>query len=198
MPRRLVIVQGHPDPAGGHFGHALAAAYLHAALGAGHHVDVIDVARLDFPLLRTKETFETGPVPPTIQDAQSAIAQADHLVVFFPLWLGEMPALLKGFFEQTFRPAFVTGGTDLQNLATARRTRLKGKTARIVVTMGMPVPLYRWWFGAHGTRLLKRNILGFCGFGPIAQSLIGMVEDHSPRRRERWLTHLESLGRTGR
>lgn len=197
MPRHIVIIQGHPDPKGGHFGHALADSYLHAALGAGHHVEVIDVAHLDFPLLRTKEDFETGPVPAIIQIAQFKIAHADHLVLFFPLWLGEMPAILKGFFEQVFRPSFVTEGSDLPNLAAGKRARLRGKSARLVVTMGMPASIYRWWFGAHGTRTLKRNILGFCGFGPISESLIGLVERPSSKAREKWLGRMAALGQAG-
>ena len=32
---RVAIVQGHPDPAATHFGHALAEAYAKAALEAG-------------------------------------------------------------------------------------------------------------------------------------------------------------------
>jgi putative NADPH-quinone reductase len=195
--RHIVIIQGHPDPRGGHFGHALADAYLHAALGAGHHVEMIDVGRLDFPLLRTKEEFETGPVPPAIQDAQAMIDQADHLVIFFPLWLGEAPAILKGFFEQVFRPSFVTAGSDLQTLARGKRTRLRGKSARLVVTMGMPAFIYRWWFGAHGLRTLKRNVLGFCGVGPIAESVIGMVEHPAPQRRAQWLERMAALGAAG-
>jgi len=38
MARRVAIIQGHPDPAGGHFGHALADAYAEGALAAGHAV----------------------------------------------------------------------------------------------------------------------------------------------------------------
>jgi len=33
MSRRIAIIQGNPDPAATHFGHALAAAYEKAALG---------------------------------------------------------------------------------------------------------------------------------------------------------------------
>lgn len=31
MSERILVIQGHPDPAGGHFCHALAQAYLEAA-----------------------------------------------------------------------------------------------------------------------------------------------------------------------
>ena len=73
---------------------------------------------------------------------------------------------------------------------------LKNKSARIVVTMGMPALVYRWYFGAHSLKSLERNILGFCGIGPIRESLVGMV-DGPARRRERWLTRMRALGRRG-
>jgi putative NADPH-quinone reductase len=52
--------------------------------------------------------------------------------------------------------------------------QLAGKGARIIVTTGMPAPIYRWYFGAHSLKSLERNILGFCGFGPIKESLISL------------------------
>ena len=42
---RITIVQGHPDPAGGHYGHALAQAYVSGAEAAGHEVRTIAVRR---------------------------------------------------------------------------------------------------------------------------------------------------------
>ena len=105
MARRISIVQGHPDPSGGRLCHALADAYAGGAEGAGHEVRRVEVARLEFPLLRTQAEFEAGAAPPEIQIAQ-AIHWAEHLVIVYPLWLGTMPALLKGFLEQAFRPGF--------------------------------------------------------------------------------------------
>lgn len=186
---RVVIIQGHPDPAGGHFCHALADAYAEGAGSAGHQVTRIDVALLDFPWLRTKEAFEHDPVPDVLLPAQKAIGQADHLCIVYPLWLGTLPAILKAFLEQVFRPgfAFVLGGRSW-------RRPLKGKSARIVVTMGMPVLVYRWYFGAHGLKSLERGILGFCGIAPIRESLLGMIEGASTARRVRWLDAMRRAG----
>lgn len=36
--KRITIVQGHPDPAGGHFVYALADSYERAACEAGHGI----------------------------------------------------------------------------------------------------------------------------------------------------------------
>jgi len=54
MARRVAIIQGHPDPGGNRFCHALADAYATGARGGGHEVRLIDVARLAFPVLRTQ------------------------------------------------------------------------------------------------------------------------------------------------
>ena len=62
--RRILIIQGHPDPAGRHFGHALADAYAEGAMAAGHEVRRIEVALLDFPLLRSQADWLKGAVPP--------------------------------------------------------------------------------------------------------------------------------------
>lgn len=194
MPRRILVVQGHPDPAGGHLCHALADAYAEGAAAGGHEVRRVEVARLDFPLLRTAAGFQQPEPPPALVDAMAGIVWCDHLVLVYPLWLGSLPALLKGFLEQVFRPgvAFDLGG------GSPWQRRLKGRSARVVVTMGMPVLVYRWWFGAHSLRSLERNILGFCGFAPIRESLFGMVEAAGDARRRGWLDHMRGLGRRGR
>jgi putative NADPH-quinone reductase len=192
---RVAMIQGHPDPAGGHFCHALVEAYARGVRAGGHDVRLIDVAQIDFPLLRTKQEFENGAVPEAIRAAQEAIAWADHLLICYPLWLGTLPALLKGFLEQTFRYGFAMqvggGGKSWQRL-------LKGKSARIVVTMGMPAFFYRWYFGAHGLKSLERSILAFAGIGPIRESLIGMVDGRNLAYRTRWLAKLERFGRRAR
>jgi putative NADPH-quinone reductase len=104
MPRRVAIIQGHPDPAGNHLCHALADAYAESAAAAGHEVARVEVACLDFPMLRTQEDFERGHLPDSLVEARDAILGAQHLVVVFPLWHGTMPALLKAFVEQVMRP----------------------------------------------------------------------------------------------
>ena len=150
----------------------------------------LDVAKLDFPVLRRAEEFERGTVPADIRAAQDAIRWADHVVLFFPLWLGTMPALLKAFLEQVFRPGFAMDATSK-----LPRGLLRGRDARIVVTMGMPGVMYRLLFRAHGLRGLERSILGFAGIQPIRHSLVGMVGAPGKHHIERWLGRMEALGR---
>jgi putative NADPH-quinone reductase len=190
---RILVLQGHPDPSGDRFLRKLGAAYARGASAAGHEVRIVDIAALEFPLLRSQREWEK-PAPAAIAEAQLALAWCEHVVLLFPLWLGEMPALVKGFLEQLLRPGFATTPVE-QGMAWRRL--LKGRSARLVVTMGMPAFAYRWFFFAHGLRSLKRNILGFCGLGPIRETLIGNVEGCGDARRARWLAELELLGAAG-
>ena len=193
MGRRIVIIQGHPDPAGGHFDHAVAQAYRAAAIESGHEVETIEVATLDFALLRSfAEWTEQAPVA-DIARCQQLIRAADHLVIVFPLWLGTMPAVLKGFLEQVARPGFAFEYGDGSRWARL----LKGRSARVVVTMGMPAFLYRGFYGAHSVKALKRNILNFIGIAPVATTIFGLVERDAGRR-ERFLRRIAKWGRAGR
>ena len=53
---------------------------------------------------RTGRSAWLAAPPPAIAEAQRTIVWAEHLVIIYPLWLGSMPALLKGFLEQALRP----------------------------------------------------------------------------------------------
>lgn len=191
--RRIAVIDGHPDADPARFGHALAGRYCDAALGAGYEVRRIEVARLDFPIVRSRGDWE-GPVSaPAIREAQETIAWAEHLLVLYPLWLGDMPALLKAFFEQVLRPDFAF---DPNPKGRWPAKKLKGRTARVVVTMGMPALIYRTYYGAHSIKSLERNILRFVGIRPLGRLLIGMVENDEDARRH-WLDELGELGAAG-
>lgn len=195
MPKRIVIIQGHPDSTARHFCHALADEYAKGCEDGGHEVRRIEVATLDFPLLRTREDFEKGRPPESIKPAQDAIKWADHLVIIYPLWLGSMPALLKAFLEQVLRPGFAF---EYQKSGGMARKLLVGKSARIIVTMGMPAFVYRWIFFAHSLKSLKRNTLWFCGVGPVKATLIGNIEGMTEKQRAGWLDEMRGLGDVGK
>lgn len=189
MGRRIAIIQGHPDRAGGHLLNAMADAYADGAAEGGHEVRRIEVARLDFPMLRTQEEFQSSHVPPGLAQACEDMRGAEHWVILFPLWHGSMPALTKGFLEHVFRPGFALEYRERQ----FPRGLLKGKSARLVVTMGMPVLIYRWYFGAYGVRGFERSMLGFSGVRPIRESFYS-VAGADEAKRKRWLGQMRALG----
>ena len=189
--RRIVVLDAHPDADPGHFVHALAQAYADAAVGAGHSVRKVELAALDFPVLRKPADWLEGRPPPAIATLQTDLQWAEHLVVLYPLWLGDVPALLKAVLEQTMRPGFA-----LEYRAKGLPKKLlKGRSARVVVTMGMPALFYRMVYSAHSLKSLERNILKFVGFKPVEHTLIGGIED--AKKREAALAEMRELGGKG-
>jgi putative NADPH-quinone reductase len=192
MPRRVLVIDGHPDGGGKRYCHALADAYADGAREGGYEVDRLVVGQLDFPLLRRNEDFDGGTPPATILKAQEQIRAADHLVLVFPLWLGSMPALLKGFIEQAFSHGFALKANEKGGMP---HRQLKGKSARLIVTMGMPALFYRWFYRAHSLKSLERNILGFAGISPVKSLVIGRVDAIGAAGRDDWLKRVHKLGR---
>lgn len=106
-----------------------------------------------------------------------------------------MPAVTRAFLEQVLRPGFALGRPSEGGIGAKL---LRGRSARIVVTMGMPALVYRWYFRAHSLKALERNILGFVGIAPVHETLVGQVESMSDVQREQWLRRFIVLGREGR
>ena len=190
---RILIIDGHPDPDPARYLHALAETYAKGAAAAGHEVERLRVADMDFPLLRSETQWKESPVPPDIAAAQEKVIRAEHLVILYPLWLGDVPALLKGFLEQLARPdwAFRYRENGLPEKL------LAGRSARVVVTMGMPAFFYTLVYRAHSLKSLERNILRFVGIAPVRHSVIGAVAGKDAHRR-RWLERMRALGAEAR
>ena len=189
--QRILLIQGHPDGAARHLCHELAEAYAAGAAEGGHALRRLDISTLEFPLLRSVQDWEHGEVPEPLRPAQQDILWCSHLVLVFPLWLGDMPALLKGFLEQVARPGFAFH-RGAKNPMQAKA--LDGRSARVIVTMGMPALIYRYVFHAHSVKSLERNILGFVGIAPVQETLVGSVELLGDAGVAKWKARMRTLG----
>jgi NAD(P)H dehydrogenase (quinone) len=185
----IVIVVGHARR--DTFCEALGEAYRAGAAEAGHDARLFVTSRMSFdPILHVG--FKTvQPLELDLQAARAAMMAADHLVLIFPLWLGTLPAIFKGFLERVLQPDLVEPARTHQF-----KQVLKGKSARVIVTMGMPGIIYRWYYGAHAVKMLRRNILEFMGVSPVKSTIFGSVEAVSAEQRRAWINQAESLGRT--
>lgn len=191
MGRTVCIIQGHPHNEVRHLCHAIADAYADGARAARAEVRRVDLGGMDIPLLRDPADFLSAP-PSQIVAAQDAIRASQHIVVVYPLWLGTMPAVVKAFFEHLCRHGFAIeadpkGGWPKQ--------MLKDRSARVIVTMGMPASAYKLFFGAHGVRGFESGILGMAGIKPIRETLLGGVGALNRNRSEALLARIRALGK---
>ena len=193
MAQRILVIDSHPDPDRARLCHALADAYLRGAMNAGKETRLITLAETPVDVLRTAVDFAAPPQSQQIKSAQEDIVWADHVVLVFPLWLGGAPALLRAFLEQVAR-----GGFFADRARAGIRPKLKNKSARLIVTMGMPGLIYRFIFHAHGLRNIMEGVLGFAGFAPVRATLFGAVEVCGPEKQKARLEHTRMLGAAGR
>lgn len=189
---RILVILGHPRSDS--FCAGLADAYGAGARAAGHEVRRIDVGALAIdPVLRTGAGRHEVEEPDLIT-AREAIVWAEHLVFVWPLWLGAMPAILKGFLERTLVAGFAM---EVIEGPPFYRPLLGGRTARVIVTMHMPVILYRLMAGSRATRILRKQILNFVGIRPVRETIFGLVPGSSETTRAGWLAKVRALGVAG-
>ena len=72
---------------------------------------------------------------------------------------------------------------------------LKGKSARIIVTMDTP-KWYYWIINrSPGHNSMKKAILEFCGIKPVMISSFAIVKSSDNLKRKKWLDEVELLGK---
>ena len=108
------------------------------------------------------------------------------------MWLGFPPALMKGFCERVLTPGFAIERLDGPSFY---RPLLKGKSARVIVTMQMPAWMFRLMVGARAALTFSQQILGFVGMKPVRRTYFGMVERVGDARRRKWLSEVQEMGR---
>jgi NAD(P)H dehydrogenase (quinone) len=190
---KIVIVVGNPQT--GSYCEALGKAYQRGAESGGHEAELFALAHMKFDAILREGYRREQPLEPDLVAARQALQASDHLVFVFPLWCGDMPAILKGFIERVLQPGLLA--IQASHGKTTWKI-FKGKSARVIMTMGMPGWFYRWYYGAHALKLLKRNVLHFTGVSPVRSSVYGMVEAVGDEKRKEWLREVEALGHQAR
>jgi len=190
---KIAIVVGNPKRDS--YCQAVGKAYLRGAGEGGHEAKLFLLADMMFdPILREGYRREQ-PLEPDLVVARQALQASDHFVFIFPLWCGDMPAIMKGFIERVLQPDLLAVQASH---GLARWKIFKGKSARIIMTMGMPGWFYRWYYGGYALKLFKRNILHFTGVTPVRSKIYGMIEAVGDETRKQWLREVEALGHLAR
>lgn len=184
----IAIIAGHARK--DTFCEALGEAYRRDSEADGHRPRLFVTSKMTFDPILHGGFAKIQPLEPDLQAAHDAIMEADHLVLIFPLWLETLPAIFKGFLERVLQPDLVEPSKK------GKFTKIfKGKSARVIMTMGMPGFIYHCYFGAFALRMLKRNILGFVGVSPVRSTIHGMIEAVTPEKRQSWLAEAEAMWR---
>ena len=192
MPRNVFVFCGNPVE--GSFCSEIARRYVASATAAGHACRAMAVGEMKFDPNLRYGYHQRMELEPDLLAAQEGIRWAEHLVFIYPTWWGSMPALMKGFVDRTFLPEFAfrykPGSVFWDKL-------LKGRSARLIVTMDAP-----WWWdtivnGATSRHTMAAPILKFSGVRPVKQTVFDQVRKSTPEKRAKWLEFVKRLGANG-
>lgn len=128
----VLIVYAHPNPRS--FNHAILEVADHELKAGGHAVRVRDLYAERFdPVLSASDLDPEllGGISPEVQREQDALAWAEALIVIYPLWWFDRPAILKGWFDRVFTNGFAFRYTEQGPVGL-----LKCRKALVFVTTG--------------------------------------------------------------
>jgi len=189
--KKIFILLGHPDE--GSLNCFLSENYEKGARDAGFEVRRMNIHDMNFDPCLHKGYKVIQELEPDLVKFQENIKWCNHFVLFYPVWHGGLPALLKGLFDRAWLPNFAF---LFKENGLGWKKFLKGRSARIFVTTGSIPILSRIMFGDY-TNEIKKNILGFAGFSPVRVKKLGPAEKVSKKKAERWSKKVYRLGRKG-
>jgi putative NADPH-quinone reductase len=185
--KRILVVNGHPDPRPERFCAALCAAYAQGARSAAWNVRELAVGALATPL-RPGGKIPDCEASADVTGALELMQWADRLAIVFPLWLGRPPAPLTQFFDHAAEWSSALRASD-------PKVRAIDRPARIVVTMEMPAFAYRLAFRANSP--LGEEIMRFAGIREPVVTCIGSIDAMSANQRAGWLDSARGFGLRG-
>ena len=187
--RKIFVLDGHPD--NGSFCGALARTAAEAAETAGQDVRFIRLSDLTFEPNLEKGYKEGQALEPDLDQVQRALAWCDHLIVVHPLWWSAAPAKLKGLFDRVLLPGFAYKFMEGKALP---EQLLAGRSAHVLITSDTPSWYLRWVYGAGWLRIIKKQILEFCGFRNVRFNTLGPIKGSDETSRTGFLAIARKAG----
>mgnify|MGYP000013953095 FL=1 len=192
MRKRVLVLAANPKKDS--FISYLAEAYANSAKKK-HDVQHLKLSDMEFNLDLSggysDGHSEERAMEASLKSFQASLEWCDHLVIFTPVWWGSLPAKLKGLIDRSFLPGFAF---QYEKGKLIPKKLLKGKTARIVLTMDTPPWYYFLIQGAPAIRQLKVATLKFVGFKSVKSKMIGPVISSTKESRSKWLSEASKLG----
>ena len=191
--KKIFVFVGNPD--NDSFSSAAAEAYASAAASAGHDVRVTKVADMKFDPILHKGYKVVQPYEPDLIKFQEDVKWCEHFVSIYPIWWSDMPALMKGLVDRVWMPGFAFNMK--KGLIPGWYRRLKGRTARVIVTSDQH-PFILWFLFGGNINNWVRGVLRFSGFAPVRKTWFSGMNKPSEERIKCMISEMKRLGRKGK
>jgi putative NADPH-quinone reductase len=187
--KKILIINGHPDKES--LCTEFAKSYKAGAEKSSADCTLINLIDLNFDPILYYGYRKRTELEPDLLKVQQDILNADHLVFVYPTWWGTYPALLKGFIDRVFLPKFAF---EYRDNSLFWDKLLKGKSARLIVTMDTPKWYYSLVYRSPGHNSMRKGILKFCGINPVTITVFGPIKTSDDSKRKNWISKIEKLG----
>jgi NAD(P)H dehydrogenase (quinone) len=194
MVKRVFIWVGHPKA--GSLCEGLADAYQAAAERSGCELRRMNLSAMSFDIagFTGYGGGHNNAMPPLELDLeawQESVAWADHLLFVHPYWWGAMPAKAKAVLDRALAPGF---GFQYRGKGLDWDKLLTGKTADVIITSDTPPLIDRLIYRKPGRRVIKNQVLEFCGVEAKQLVQFGPVKAASRKKIGKWLQRAKQMG----
>lgn len=186
---RTLVVLGHPDS--NSLSGQLAEEYVNSATSAGKVVRYLKLGEIEFNPVLKHGYKQRQELEPALAHFWDSIVWAEHIVFFYPIWWGAMPALLKGALDRVLLPG---KAFKYRENSQFWDRLLEGRSAHLFTTMDTPPWYYRLVYRMPGHNQMKRTILEFCGIKPVKIHSFGPVRFAKPEKIEKWVSTVRRYG----
>lgn len=190
MTKCVFIWSAHPKQ--GSLSEAIADAYQKGASNNGNS----KIRRNNLSEMSFNDSSFTGydarnVLEPDLKTWQENIEWADHLLFVYPYWWGGMPAQAKSVIDKALTPGFAF---KYKNKGLQWDKLLATKTADVIITSDTPPLIDTLLYRKPARRVIKNQVLGFCGIKTKNILQFGSVKTATPRKIDKWILRAERLG----
>jgi len=166
---KTLIIKAHPSSKG--FTHKIAEIYQKTAQAKDKtwKFETIDLYKCPQEYFNYEKLEDLKKLDKEQKKYQKMIKDADELLLIFPIWWGDAPAILKNWWDSNMTSGFAFEYKNKRPVGL-----LSDKTAKIITTSGAPKFFYilNGIYGAVKT-IWKKSRLKFCGIKLKSFTLLG-------------------------
>lgn len=188
MSRKVFIWVAHPKA--GSLCESLADAYQQGVEENGGVTRRLNLAEMKFA--NDFSDYKNAPaLEPDLRAWQEAVSWADHIVIVHPYWWGAMPAQAKSVLDRALTPGFAY---KYHARGVAWDKLLTGRTADAIITSDTPPWIDTLLYWRPMRRVLKNQILEFCGVKVKSIIQLGSVKTANEKTIQKWLGRARRMG----
>lgn len=184
------VIFAHPYK--GSFNRAILDTVLDTLQSKGRAYDLIDLYKDGFDPVMSEADLAQSPMgksnDPLVNEYNEILNRTDEVVLIFPIWWYDFPAIMKGFFDK----AMLEGSAFHEDETGMHPLREVGRTL-IFTTSSAPTEALVDYFGDTVNKMMIGSTFKAIGWGGCHWENLGTIGSSTDSQREAFLAKVASL-----